>query len=151
MTDYRSEWLSDLLVERVTWRQDALPLDLDDLQIAGPGYVWFRFWLPDPRQIIDKYFDAAGEAVGIYLPITDAITLKEREYQTHHLLLSLGLTSAGRLTVLGEPAFEEALQTGELSEAQAERAEEQIRAVTAQIHKDRMPPALIRNFSVSME
>ena len=47
MTDYRSELLDDLLVERATWSVDAPEQRLAGKLIAAPGFVWFRFWFAE--------------------------------------------------------------------------------------------------------
>lgn len=148
IADYRSEWLSSLLVERATWQPDAEPHSVNGIQIGGPEWTWFRFWLPEPRQIVDKYFNAQGEAVGIYMPISDHIERQDEQYQALHLLLGLWLLPSGRLTVTGEDGFEEAIRRGELTPDQIQRAESRIREMTVEINRDRLPPPLIRNFAI---
>jgi predicted RNA-binding protein associated with RNAse of E/G family len=148
IANYRAEWLSGLLVERVRWREDTEPHMLEGIQIGEPGGVWFRFWLPEPRQIIEKYFNAAGEAIGIYMPVSDPIQLQNEQYTTTHLFLGLWLAPSGRLTVVGEDRFEDAIEQAQLSDEQIRWAEARIREINADIHRDRLPPPLIRNFSI---
>lgn len=150
MADYRAEWLSELLVERSTWRVDASPLRLNSsTDIAGPEFVWFRFWLPDPDQIVEKYFDAEGRAVGMYLPVCEPLVRQGREYHTRNLILGLWLSPEGHLNVLREDEFETAIETGLLSAEQAERAEARIRELTTEIFQEELPPALVRNFELN--
>lgn len=148
IADYRAEWLSGLLVERVRWREEADPRLLEGVQVGEPAGVWFRFWLPEPRQIVEKYFNAAGETIGIYMPVSDPIQLQGEQYTTLHLLLGLWLAPSGRLTVVGEDRFEDAIEQAQLSDEQVRWAEARIREITADIHRDRLPPPLIRNFSI---
>lgn len=151
MTDYRSEWLSSLLIERVMWREDAESHFLDTTQIAGPHYIWFRFWLPDPCQVVEKYFSAESETVGIYMPVSDSIEQHGDRYTTTHLVLGLWLAPSGRLTVMGERCFEDAVHREQLAPTQADRAESRIRQLTAEIHRERLPPPLIRNFAIETQ
>jgi predicted RNA-binding protein associated with RNAse of E/G family len=148
IADYRFEWLSGLLVERATWHVDAEPYSVNGVQIGGSEWVWFRFWLPEPRQIIDKYFDVQGDAVGVYMPISDPIELHGDQYSALHLLLGLWLQPSGRLTVTGEDRFEDAIKQGQLTSEQIQWAEVRIREMTAEINRDRLPPPLIRNFAI---
>ncbi len=149
--NYRAEWLSNLLVERATWRADAKSVLLDGMQIGGSGATWFRFWLPEPQQIIDKYFDGDGQPVGIYMPIVDPFQFDGEEYNTVHLILGLWLASSGHMTVIGEPEFDAASRLGMLSERQVDWAESRIREVTAEVSRSRLPPPLIRNFMIDKE
>lgn len=146
--DYRAEWLSNLLVERVALRPDAHPVTLDGVEIGRPDGVWFRFWLPDPQQIIDKYFGADGRSIGIYIPIVDTFQFDGEQYHATHLILGLWLASSGHVTVIGEAEFESAVRLGILSEGQVLWAESRIREVTADVNRSRLPPPLIRNFSI---
>ncbi|MBX2998236.1 MAG: hypothetical protein KF893_06950 [Caldilineaceae bacterium] len=145
---YRAEWLSGLLVERVRWGEEAEPIQLEGIQIGEPSGVWFRFWLPEPRQVVEKYFNAAGDTIGIYMPVSDPIQLQSEQYTTTHLFLGLWLAPSGRLTVVGEDRFEDAIEQKDLSDEQIRWAEARIREITAEIHRDRLPPPLIRNFSI---
>lgn len=148
VANYRAEWLSGLLVERVRWQEEVDPILLEGIQIRQPSGVWFRFWLPEPRQVVEKYFNTAGETIGIYMPVSDPIQLQSEQYTTTHLFLGLWLAPSGRLTVVGEDAFEDAIEQEQLSEEQIRWAEARIREITADIHQDRLPPPLIRNFSI---
>lgn len=148
MGEYRAEWLSGLLVERATWQGDAPAQALDGVQVVGSGYVWFRFWLPKPRQIVEKYFDADGRALGIYLPVSDSVRLSDQQYSTHHLWLGLWLLPSDHLTVLGEAAFEAAIDAQTLSPSQVEWAETRVRELTREVSRKQMPPAMIRNFAI---
>ncbi len=150
MHAYRSEWLSGLLVERAEWVNPAGTQRIRGRQISGPDYVWFRFWLPNPRQIVDKYFDASGQAIGLYLPVSEPIQASTGKYSTHHLFLGLWLLPTGQMTVMGEPSFEDALESGAISSSQAVWAEKRIRELTLEIYQERMPPSLIRNFAIEI-
>jgi predicted RNA-binding protein associated with RNAse of E/G family len=148
MVAYRSEWLSNLLVERARWRDESEPRRIGATQIAGPGYVWFRFWLPEPQQLVEKYFDEDGNPVGSYLPICEPIQVENGQYRTVHLWLGLWLAPSGHVMVMDEERFDAAVHAGDITAEQAAWAEMHIRELTADISRERMPPPLIRNFSI---
>lgn len=155
MLDYRAEWPGDMLVERVTWEADAPEQRLyaygsDSVVTAGSGYIWFRFWLPDEGQVVERYFDQEGQAIGSYIPICGPLQRAGRTYQTEHLLLSLWIDAEERMTVLFEEEFDAAVTTGDITPVEAEHAELQIRSLTTAVSQKRFPPALVRNFTIQM-
>jgi hypothetical protein len=155
MIDYRAEWPGDMLVERATWAADAPPQQLyahgsDAVVIGGPGYIWFRFWLSDEEQLVERYFDQEGQAIGSYIPICMPLQREERVYRTEHLLLSLWIDTEERMTVLHEEEFDAAVEIGVITPVKAEHAELQIRSLTTAVAQKRFPPALVRNFTVQM-
>ncbi len=149
MDDYRAEWLSSLLVERATWQVGSFPRYFGDAQIAGPGYVWFRFWLPEQDQVVEKYFDASGEAVGVYVPVTEALERRSDVWRTVELVLALWLDNNGRVSVLREDDFDEAVDREILTPVAAEWAERRIRELTTTIAQEQFPPPLVRNFEMN--
>lgn len=146
LSDYRAEFVGDMLVERATWRADAPRRLLAGAQIAGPGYVWVRFWLVEREQVVEKYFDPAGRPLGFYVPVCMPFDRTRKPFAAAGLLLGLWLEQGGRLTVLDEEQFEQAVRRGRLSPLEAETAELRIRGLTAEIAQKRFPPALVRNF-----
>jgi predicted RNA-binding protein associated with RNAse of E/G family len=151
MTDYRAEWLSSLLVERANWKEDSFPRSFGSAQIAGPGYVWFRFWLPEQDQVVEKYFDADGNAVGVYVPVTEALERRGEVWRTVELVLALWLDASGRVSVLREDDFDEAVEREILTPVAAEQAERRIRELTTAIAAEQFPPPLVRNFEINVE
>jgi predicted RNA-binding protein associated with RNAse of E/G family len=149
MRDYRSEWLSDLLVERATCSDGAQKHQLGQVTIGGPGFVWFRFWLAEGEYILEKYFDPDGQALGTYARIGMAVPHKGRGFSALNLLLGLWITDEGHVTVLNELEFDAAVADGELSPVEAEHAEQQIREVTMAIASGRFPPPIVRNLSIA--
>jgi len=149
MLDYRSEWLSDLLVERATCADTIHSRQLGQVTVSAPGFVWFRFWLAEGEYILEKYFDTDGQPLGIYARIGMAVPHKGRGFSTLNLLLGLWITEEGRVTVLNEPEFDQAVASGEFSPVEAEHAEQQIREVTLAIAAGRFPPPIVRNLSIA--
>lgn len=151
MTDYRAEWLSNLLVERANWTDGAFPRHFGGVQVAGPGYVWFRFWLPEQEQVVEKYFDPDGESVGVYVPVTEDLERRGDQWRTVELVLALWLQPNGRVSVLREDDFEEAVEREILTPVAVERAERRIRELTTAIAQEQFPPPLVRNFELNVE
>ncbi len=151
MTDYRAEWFNSLLVERAAWTDQAPTLELLDTVIGAPGYVWFRFWLPDLDQMVEKYFDAEGSAIGLYLPVCRPLQRQDKAYRTSDLILAIWYNADKRVFVLREEEFDEVVRAQGLSSQEAERAEARIRELTAAIFREEFPPPLVRNFAIAME
>ena len=151
MTDYRAEWFNSLLVERAAWTAQAPTVELLDTVIGGPGFVWFRFWLPDLDQLVEKYFNAEGNAIGVYLPVCRPLEREDSAYSTSDLILAIWYNADKRVSVLREDEFDEGVRRQFLSSEEAERAEIRIRELTAAIFREEFPPPLVRNFAIAME
>lgn len=151
LRDYRAEWLSSLLVERATWTDFAPTIELADAVIGGPEFVWFRFWLPEPDQLVEKYFDADGTPIGVYIPICEPLLRENKSYRTSELILAVWVDNSKRVSVLREFEFDEAVRRQIISPEEAERAEARIRELTAAIFREEFPPALVRNFAIASD
>lgn len=155
LEDYRSEWLSNVLVERATWKASAQPVYLaevvEDVTIAAPGYVWLRFWLRDEEQVVDKYFDDEGKVVGFYIPVCMPFRQKGEGLQTQALAMAVWHDEEGKLTILGESEFESGQSEEVYAPVEIEHAEHRVRELTLGILNRTFPPGLIRNFSVAVE
>lgn len=155
MIDYRAEWPGDMLVERATWVPDTPAEQLQTrggspTATVGSNYIWFRFWLSDDQQLVERYFNADGVAIGTYIPICMPLTRHGQVYSTVHLLLGLWIDTDDQVTVLGEEEFDEAVATKALSPVETERAELRIRTLTGAVAQKRFPPALVRNFTINI-
>jgi predicted RNA-binding protein associated with RNAse of E/G family len=148
MSDYHAEWLSDMLVERATWTSQASIHRINQQVVGAPGYVWFRFWLANGEHILEKYFDDRGQPVGMYARIGMNVPHRGRGLSMLNLLLGLWITDDGRITVLNEPEFDAAVDSGAVSPVEAEHAEQQIREVTMAIANRRYPPPIVRNLNL---
>lgn len=148
LTDYRVEWLSNMMVERVSWGATAPTQQLGGQTIAEPGYVWLRFWLLEQSVMVEKYFDRQQRTIGFYVPICLPTQRRGNNLQAVSLYLALWVMTDGRLTVLHEKRFEEATATGELTPVESEHAEQQIREFTIGLSRHLFPPAFVRNFAL---
>ncbi len=151
MEDYRAEWLSSLLVERAAWRVGARPRRIGSVEVAGPGFVWFRFWLPEQDQVVEKYFHAEGRALGMYMPVCTPLERRGEVYRATELILGLWLQQSGQVSVLREEEFDAAVEDELLPPVAVERAERRIRELTAAIFREQFPPPLVRNFDIYVQ
>jgi predicted RNA-binding protein associated with RNAse of E/G family len=155
MVDYRAEWLGQTFVERASWSENApqqfLATAAGDVPAAGPQFVWLRFWLVNDGRVVDKYFDSAGEAVGCYAPVTAAIEQNGKTLTTEMLYLGLWIETDNRITVMGESAFDQAQDGGDLTPVEVEQAELAIRELTIAAAARQFPPAFVRNFAIVMD
>lgn len=156
MVDYRAEWPGDMLVERTTWTA-SVPQQLIHIQGFDPivtadfGYVWFRFWLSTEEQVIERYFDREGNSIGTSIPICMPLDRRSHTYMTTGLILTLWINQDGsRVTVLNEDEFDQAIAADLLTPVQSQHAENRIRELTTAIAQKRFPPALVRNFTISI-
>ena len=151
MEDYRSERFSDMFVERATWTEEAPVVQIGDVTVAAPGYIWFRFWLMDVDQVVEKYFSDDRQPVGIHVPICMPLEAYDRYIATTNLTLALWLDLDGRITVLNEPDFDVAVAQGELKTEQSEHAEFRIRDLMLGINQKLFPPVMVRRFILKRE
>ena len=149
MGDYRSEWLQEMLVERGTWGVDAPTVQLRGATVAAPGHIWFRFWLPEQEQVVEKYFDAKRQPVGLYVPLCAPLQRQGESYATTSLILALWLDLPGRVMMMHEAEFESAVASGRMTAAQAALAETNIRVLTGGVAAGTFPPAIVRNFALA--
>lgn len=150
LIDYRAEWFNEMLVERVTWSPTAPMRQLGNRVTAGPGCVWFRFWLLENELMLEKYFDATGRVIGFYIPISMPLQRRVNTLRVIWLILGLWLQPDDRVTVLHEAEFEKAVAAGTITPVEAEQAELRIRELTLAIAQKRFPPAMVRNFSIRL-
>lgn len=164
--DYRAAALGDILAERLVWGPGASTVQQGDTAIAGPGYIWFRFWLSRDQQVVEKYFDARGQALGMQIDVCmplaplapklragpfAAVDKRLDGWSTADLLLDIWMAADGRVTVRNEAAFEQAVRDAALTSDEATWAEERVRTLTSAIARRRFPPALVRNWQVDVE
>jgi len=150
LTDYRSQLLDKMFVERATWRSTAPLQRMNDTVVAGPGYVWVRFWLLEGEEPIEKYFDDKRQFIGYSVPLCMPIQRRGATvFETSSLLLGLWLQPSGRITVLGEEEFEQASLRGDLAPVEVEHAEFRIRALTLEASQRRYPPGMVRTFELA--
>jgi len=150
LVDYRTESLTNIVVERSTWASLAEPLTIADTIIAATDHVWLRFWLLEEETLIEKYYDEQGQTIGYYAPISMPLKRRNEQLETYSLLLALWIQPDDRVTVLHEEQFEAAVAAGDITPVEAEHAEQRIRELTAISAKKLFPPALVRNFEIDL-
>jgi len=145
--DYRAEQIGDVFVERVVWDAEVPG---EPRGWAGPGYIWYRFWIPTFEQVVERCFAADGALLGTHVDLCAPMSWEVDHYQARDLILDLRIEPDGRVLLYNEAAFEEAVRAETLTEAEARYAEKHLRAVTAAIASDRFPPPLVRNWQVDL-
>jgi predicted RNA-binding protein associated with RNAse of E/G family len=146
--DYRSELLGDVYIERIIWGDLSLQQQLPGDGIAGPGFIWFRFWLLSDDQVVERYYDAQGQLVGTQIDVCGPLMCNQDGCRANDLILDIRISPDGGVTVHNEDAFEQAIHSGSLEPALIERAETHVRRLTAAIARGRFPPPLVRNWQV---
>lgn len=149
LVDYRSQLLDKVFIERATWAQSAPEQVWGDTVVAAPGYVWVRFWQLEGDEPIEKYFNQEAQPIGFYAPICMPVQRRGAAFLAHRLLLGVWISADGRITVLGEDAFDAAAAAGELAPVEIEHAEYRIRILTLEIHQKRFPPGMVRTFALA--
>lgn len=149
VSDYRSQLLDKMFVERATWQATTPTQKIGETVVAAPGYVWVRFWLLEGEEPIEKYFDDQRQVIGLFLPICMPVQRRGNGFFARSLFLALWLEANERLTVIGEEAFDAAAANGELAPVEVEHAEYRIRTLTYEINKRRFPPGIVRTFALA--
>jgi predicted RNA-binding protein associated with RNAse of E/G family len=146
--DYRFERVGEALIERLIWGALSAPRTLAGVVIADAGYAWFRFWLPQHAQVIDRYYTAQGVLVGTKMDICMPLECDEQGCHTVDLLMDIWIRADGQVTIYDEDVFEDAVRVGTLSDMQIAHAEQHIRDLTGAIARGKFPPPIVRNWQV---
>lgn len=150
LADYRTETLTNIVVERATWQATSPERMIADTVIAAHKYVWLRFWLLEDEALIEKYYNDRGESIGYYVPICMPLKRRGEQLEAYSLLLALWLQPDERVIVLHEAEFERAVAHGEITPVEAEHAEFRIRELTSALARKQFPSTLIRNFEIDL-
>ena len=150
LADYRTEVLTNIVVERATWQAISPVRTIADTVIAARNYVWIRFWLLEDEALIEKYYTDQGESIGYYVPICMPLKRRGEQLEAYSLLLALWLQPDDHVTVLHEAEFETAVENGDITPVEAEHAEFRIRELTSVLARKQFPTAIIRNFEIDI-
>ncbi|MCB9130728.1 MAG: DUF402 domain-containing protein [Anaerolineales bacterium] len=151
VADYFAGLVDDVLIERVIWGDGWDTLERTGRQLAGYGFIWYRFWVWRDDQLVERYYDRGGTLLGTQIDLCTPMEIEERQWRTHDLVLDIWIAPDGRVTVTNEAAFEAAVVQGELSREEADWAEAHVRRLTAAIAQGRFPPAMVRNWQVDIK
>lgn len=109
LSDYRYEWLTTCWWSGRRGMRPAPPRRLGAATIAGPGYIWFRFWLAKGDRILDKYFDPEGQPIGMLRMWGWGCRHPGRGFSMVDLILGLWITGQSHVTVYNEARFDAAV------------------------------------------
>jgi uncharacterized protein len=147
---YRFELLGDALVERVIWRRLPEPRTLFGAVVADSGAIWYRFWLPQHDQVVERYYREDGTPLGTHIDVSGPIMCDEGGCRAEDYILDIRIDPQGRVTVHNEDEFERSALLGELLPEAAQWAEAHLRELTAAIARKRFPPPLVRNWQIDL-
>jgi predicted RNA-binding protein associated with RNAse of E/G family len=150
VASYLAGLIDDVLIERAIWAAPAEAVSASGRALAGPGHIWYRFWLWRDDQVVERYFDAQGQPLGTQVDLCMPLQVGETEWTARDLLLNIWISPQGQVTVSNEAAFEAAVRNGQLTEEEASWAEEHVRRLTGAISQRRFPPAMVRNWQVDL-
>jgi predicted RNA-binding protein associated with RNAse of E/G family len=148
MRDYRAEWIGQVLVERVIWGQLPAPRLMAGNVIAHTNYVWFRFWLAEYDQVVERYYRPDGILIGTQIEVCMPLICDENGCRTTSLLLQIWIDPQGQVTVHNEDRFEDAIRQDRLAEDEIWYAENHLRHLTGTIARGKFPPPLVRNWQI---
>lgn len=146
--DYRFELLGDVVVERAVWGELPAPRTLFGSVVADSGAIWFRFWLPQFDQVVERYYLPDGLSLGAHIDVCGPLQCDEHGCAADDYILDIWIDPQGRVTVHNEDEFDRAVLLGELTSEQAQRAEAHLRELTAAIARNRFPPPIVRNWQI---
>ncbi len=148
--DYRAEQFAGILVERIIWRDEAPDLH-NSVVTTGPGYVWFRFWLPRAEQVVERYYTDSGALLGTRVDLCTRVAVDDSGRHALDLIMDLWIDPSGTVTLHHEDAYEQAVAAHVLSDDEAAYAEAHLRSLTTSIAQGRFPPAIVRNWQVDVK
>lgn len=150
VADYFAGLVDDVLIERVIWGEGWSPVQRAGRQLAGYGFIWYRFWVWRDDQLVERYYDMSGMLLGTQIDVCTPMQIDEQHWQTQDLVLDIWIAPDGRVTVTNEAAFDDAVRDGVLSSDEADWAEAHVRRLTGAIAQGRFPPAMVRNWQVDI-
>lgn len=150
VADYVFGLVDDVLIERAIWGDGWRPAERAGRQVAGYGFIWYRFWLWRDDQLVERYYDREGALLGTQIDVCTPMVADEQRWRTQDLLLDIWIAPDGRVTLGNEPAFDAAVAAGVIPTEEAARAEAHVRRLTTAIAQGRFPPAMVRNWQVDV-
>lgn len=150
VADYFAGLVDDVLIERVIWGDGWAAAPPGGRQLAGYGFIWYRYWVWRDDQLVERYYDKSGGLLGTRIDVCTPMEIEERHWRTRDLLLDIWIAPDGRVTVTNEAAFDAAVVAGEITAEEAEWAEAHVRRLTGAISQNRFPPAMVRNWQVDI-
>jgi predicted RNA-binding protein associated with RNAse of E/G family len=149
VADYLAGLIDDVLIERAIWGGPPEAAG-NGRAPAGRGHIWYRFWLWRDDQVVERYFDAQGQALGTQVDLCMPLQASGPQWTARDLLLDIWISPQGQVTVSNEAVFEAAVSGGQISPEEARWAEEHVRRLTGAIAQRRFPPPMVRNWQVDL-
>lgn len=130
--------------------EPSRPLTYEGQVVLDRGYsaVWFLY-NGQPWDIA-RVYRPDGQFTGFYSDVLEPVRWTGEDPDTLEpivdLFLDLWIASDGKYEVLDEDEFQEAVDSGAISERQAEHARATLRGLEAGVRPGDFPPARVRDF-----
>lgn len=105
-----------------TWGELETPWMESGTIIAEPGYTWVTRWEAGKPYIITKFLNAEGELAGVYCDISRPVEREEDGFTFDDMYLDVWMVPGQEPVILDEDELKEAVQSGYITQAEAERA-----------------------------
>lgn len=113
----------------------------------GSDAVWFTF--PGRWHDIGRFHRADGTFTGIYANIlTPPVLHEDGRWDTTDLFLDLWVCPQGKLTVLDEDQFREALEEGVITPQEGDRALREVEWIRARFGVGAWPPPVVAEWTL---
>lgn len=158
MEDYRIEYPGDLVVERIILAKDT-PIRtlkvhvLTSMIFQAPRCIWFRFWMFNDDVIIDQYYTEAGKLIGTYIAPCLSMEPSKSDGSCTAIVLVTGVwrNTDGHIYIVDRQELYEQLDGDEIGmDYGIIELETPVRKVVKSMSIGNLPPALIRNFTVTV-
>lgn len=113
----------------------------------GSDAVWFTF--PGLWHDIGRFHRADGSFTGIYANIlTPPVIHPDGVWHTTDLFLDIWVDPRGKLTLLDEDQFLEALKAGAMSPQEGKRAEQEVEWIRGKHREGSWPPPVVEEWTL---
>jgi len=116
------------------------------LEPGGPA-LWFTY--PGRWHDIGRFYLSDGTFTGYYANILTPVRIEGDQWETMDLCLDLWVAADGRVELLDEDEFEEAVEHGWLDEETAQAARAEADALAAAARAGRWPPPHVQGWDLA--
>lgn len=124
----------------------AMRIDGEVALESGSSVVWFTF--PGAWHDIGRFHRADGTFVGYYANVITPVDIDGRTWHTTDLYLDVWLSESGRLLLLDEEEFDEAIGSELIDFETAARVREEARRIMREAEAGTWPPRVVREWTL---
>lgn len=133
------------LLERLP-AERALSLGGRSILEPGAPVLWFVF--PDAWYDVGRFHRADGTFTGYYTNLISPPRLAADVWELYDLCLDLWLDVRGDWVVLDRDEFDEAVDRGWIDPDSADRARQELSAISERVREGRWPPPIVRRIDL---